>query len=173
VSTPIVPVARELASRGVRYVLIGVAGANLYAPGGQGAFVTQDHDFFLPLDADNLVRAWASCEATGFSLWLGEEPLDQPRDIWLAERMIERRMVTRVTGRDDLFLDLTLVMKGFDFEAVWKERREFMIDDVPVPTARLLHIVESKQAAGRLKDQLFLATHLDALQQLLKNPDSE
>ena len=81
--------------------------------------------------------------------------------------------VARVTGRDDLFLDLTLVMKGFDFEAVWKERREFMIDGVPVPTARLLHIVESKQATGREKDQLFLATHLDALQQLLKNPDSQ
>jgi hypothetical protein len=42
---------------------------------------------------------------------------------------------------------------------------------VPVPTARLLHIVESKQAAGRPKDQLFLATHKDALEQLLKPHD--
>jgi hypothetical protein len=170
VSTPIVPLARELASRGVRYVLIGVSGANLYAPGGQGAFVTRDYDFLLPLHADNLVNAWAACEAVGLSLWLGDEPLDQPRDRWLAERMIERRALTHVTGPNELLLDLTLVMKGFDFESVWNERREFMIDGIPVPTARLLHIVESKQAAGREKDQLFLATHFDALQQLLKKP---
>jgi hypothetical protein len=52
------------------------------------------------------------------------------------------------------------------------ERREFRIDGVPVPTARLLHIIESKQATGRDKDKLFLATHFDALQQLLKKPDS-
>ena len=71
----------------------------------------------------------------------------------------------------DLLVDLTLVMKGFDFETVWAERREFLIDGVAVPTVRLLHIVESKQAAGREKDKLFLATHLDALQQLMKKPD--
>lgn len=68
-------------------------------------------------------------------------------------------------------VDLTLVMKGFDFEHVWDEKRTFMIEGVPVPTARLLHIVTSKQAAGRPKDQYFLATHLDALEQLLKKPD--
>ena len=60
----------------------------------------------------------------------------------------------------------------FDFETVWDARRDFLIDGVPVPTARLLHIVESKQATGRDKDKLFLATHLDALQQLLKKPDA-
>jgi hypothetical protein len=173
VSTPIVPVARELASRGVRYVLIGVSGANFWAPDGQGRFVTSDFDFFLPLDAANLVNAWAACEAAGLSLWLGDEPLDQPRDQWLAGRMIERRALTRVTGPNELLLDLTLVMKGFEFEPVWNQRRDFMIEGVPVPTARLIDIIESKQAAGREKDQLFLATHLDALLQLLKKPDLE
>jgi len=38
--------------------------------------------------------------------------------------------------------------------------------------ARLRHIVESKHAAGRDKDKLFLATHRDALEQLLKKPDT-
>jgi hypothetical protein len=171
VTTPIAPLAREFASRGVRYLLIGVSGANLYAPQGQGAFVTRDHDLFLPTDADNLVSAWASCEATGLDLWSGDEPLDRPRDRWLAERMIERRALTRVTGPQELLVDLTLVMAGFDFQTVWNERREFRIDGVPISTARLLHIVESKQAAGRDKDKLFLATHLDALRQLLNTPD--
>jgi hypothetical protein len=95
----------------------------------------------------------------------------RPRDLWLAERVVERRALTRVTGPNELLLDLTLVMAGFDFERVWAERREFRVEGTRVPTARLLHIIESKNAAGRPKDQLFLATHKDALEQLLKKPD--
>jgi hypothetical protein len=173
VTTPITPLARQLATRGVRYVLIGVSGANLYAPEGQGAFATRDFDLFLPPDPVNFLQALNACDAAGLELWSGDEPLDHPRDEWLAERIIERRAVTRVTGADDLLVDLTLEMKGFDFETVWGEHREFIIDGVPIPTARLLHIVESKQATARDKDKLFLATHLDALQQLLKKPDSD
>jgi hypothetical protein len=167
------PLAAELAERGVRYLLIGVSGANLYGPDGQAIFTTEDFDLFVPPDADNLVRAWAACEKAALDLWLGDEPLDHPRDRWLAERMVERRALTRVTGPGDLRVDLTLVMAGFDFERVWNERREFILEGVSVPTARLLHIVASKQAAGRPKDQLFLATHKDALEQLLKKPESD
>ena len=42
---------------------------------------------------------------------------------------------------------------------------------VEVPVARLIHIVTSKHAAGRDKDKLFLATHREALEQLLKRND--
>jgi hypothetical protein len=170
VSQPVVPLLRALAERRVRYLLIGVSGANMYAPSGQARFVTQDYDLLLPPDPANLVAAWSACEALDLALWLGDEPLDRPRDRWLAERIIERRVLTRVTGPDELLVDLTLVMKGFEFEAVWAERREFTIEGAPISTARLLHIIRSKEAAGRQKDQLFLATHKDALEQLLKPP---
>jgi hypothetical protein len=168
VTTPIVPVGRAFARQSVRYVLIGVSGANFYAPAGQASFVTRDYDLFLPPDEDNLVSAWAACEDAGMDLWLGSEPLDRPRDRWLAERVITRRALTHSAGPQDLAVDLTLIMEGFDFETVWMERRLFIIDDVEIPTARLLHIVTSKQAAGRDKDRLFLATHRAALEQLLK-----
>ena len=153
--------------------MIGVSGANLYGPAGQAVFSTDDFDLFLPLDPDNLVKAWAACEELGLDLWLGDEPLDTPRDRWLAERIVERRALTRGTGPEDLQVDLTLVMKGFEFEAIWPERRSFLIEGVEISTARLLHIVMSKQAAGRLKDQLFLTTHKDALEQLLKPPKDQ
>jgi hypothetical protein len=162
--------ASALHSHQVRFVLIGVAGANYYAPSGQARFITQDHDLFLPLDPDNLVAAWTACGEVGMELWLGDEPLDMPRDRWLAERIVERRAVTRATGPDEFLVDLTLVMKGFDFESIWNEHRDFVIEGVSLPVARLLHIVTSKHAVGRLKDQLFLATHQDALEQLLKPP---
>jgi hypothetical protein len=170
VTHPLAPLGRALAARTVRYVLIGVSGANLYGPAGQAIFTTEDFDLFLPLDPDNLVNAWAACEEAGLALWLSNEPLEKPRDRWLAERIVERQALTRASGPDDFLVDLTLVMKGFEFEAVWGERRLFLIEGIEVPTARLLHIVSSKQAAGRPKDQLFLATHKDALEQLLNPP---
>jgi hypothetical protein len=167
VTHPLAPLGRTLAARAARYVLIGVSGANLYGPGGQAVFTTDDFDLFLPLDPDNLVKAWSACEEAGLDLWSGTEPLDEPRDLWLAERIVERRALTHVTGPEDLQVDLTLVMKGFEFEAVWAECRGFLVEGVEIPTARLLHIISSKQATGRAKDQLFLATHKDALEQLL------
>lgn len=136
-------------------------------------FTTKHIDLFLPADPDNLVRAWSACENVPLELWLGNEPLDSPRDRWLAERIIERRALTSAKGANEFVIDLTLVMQGFDFDTVWNERRDFVIEGIPVPTARLLHIVESKQAAGRPKDQLFLATHKDALEQLLGKTDRE
>jgi hypothetical protein len=50
-------------------------------------------------------------------------------------------------------------------------RRMFVVDEVEIPAARLLHIVTSKHVAGPDKDRLFLATHRDALEQLLKKQD--
>ena len=170
---PLAPLASELAARSVRYLLIGVSGANLYAPSGQAVFITDDIDLFLPSDPDNLVRAWEGCESAGFELRTQNEPLDQPRDRWLDERVITKRALTSATGASELTIDLTVVMQGFEFNTVWRERRDFLIEGVRVPTARLLHIIESKQAAGRPKDQLFLATHKDALEQLLKKPDDD
>lgn len=169
---PIAPLVRALTARPVKFVMIGVAGANFYAPDGSAVWVTEDSDFFLPLDPDNLARTWTACEEAGLELWSRDEPLDSPRDRWLAERVIERRALTRVTG-DGLKIDLTLVMAGFEFEAVWDERRRFEVDGVEIPVARLLHIVMSKRAAGRDKDILFLAAHRDILEQLLKREGSE
>jgi len=58
-------------------------------------------------------------------------------------------------------------MAGFEFADVWAKRRTFKVQGVDVPVAALSDIVSSKAAAGRPKDQLFLATHEDALRQLL------
>lgn len=165
--------AHAFRARSVRYVLIGVSGANLYAPSGGSRFVTQDFDLFLPPEPANLLHAWAACDETGLDLWVTDEPLDRPRDRWLAERLVEQRAATRATGPSDLQVDLMLVMQGYEFEAVWDDRRTFILEGAEVPTARLLHIVKSKEAAGRDKDRLFLATHRDALEQLLKRRDPD
>ena len=168
---PLASLASSFTAHAVRYLLIGVSGANLYSPAGQAIFATEDFDLFMPRDPDNLLRAWTAAEESGLDLLLNDEPLDRPRDRWLAQRVVERRATVRITGPEDLTVDLALVMAGFDFEEVWNDRRTFVIDTVEIPVARLLHIVTSKHAAGRDKDRLFLATHRDALEQLLKKRD--
>ena len=77
----------------------------------------------------------------------------------------------KATDRSELEVDLTLVMAGFDFEAVWNERRTFVVDAVEIPVARLIHIVTSKHTVGRDKDRLFLATHREALEELLRGEE--
>lgn len=164
---PFLELVRALNERNVRFVVIGVWGANYYSPGGAASFPTRDRDVFLPPDPGHVLQAWRACEASRLSLWTGNEPLDVPRDEELARRVVERRALVRATGDDDLEVDLTLVMAGCDFETVWQERRTFLADGVNVPVARLLHIVKSKEMANRDKDRLFLATHEEALRQLL------
>ena len=163
-----VPLGRALLERSVRFVVMGVWGANYYARSASTVFTTEDRDLFLPLDADNLVDCWSACESTGLELWCGNEPLDTPRDRWLAERVVGRRAAMKATDGAELDVDLSLVMAQFDFETVWNERRIFSMDGVNVPVARLLHIVQSKHAVGRDKDRLFLATHREALEELLR-----
>lgn len=158
-------------------MVIGVGGANYHALSAGTIFTTKDSDLFLAPDADNLVSAWAACESIGLSLWSGDEPLDTPRDRWLAERVVATRSLTRADNPQGFLVDLSLTMAGFDFEEVWRDRRVFRVEGVEVPVARLDHIVRSKAAAGRPKDQLFLATHEDALKQmfprLTDEPQSE
>jgi hypothetical protein len=89
----------------------------------------------------------------------------------LAERVVSGRTLIRATDDGELAVDLTLVMAGFEFDEVWRERRIFRMGQTDIPVARLEHIVRSKHAAGRDKDRLFLATHRDALEQMLRGRD--
>ena len=160
--------ASTLNAAGIRYVLIGVAGANLWARSASTIFTTLDYDLFLPPDPENELAAWEACRSSGLELWCGDEPLGSPLDRWLAEQVVARRALVRASDGRGLDVDLTLVMAGFDFDTVWSERRRFVVDGVEVAVARLRHIVASKAAAGREKDRLFLASHEEALRQLGK-----
>ena len=159
---------RTLGERAVRFVVIGVWGANFYAKDVSFTFATGDQDLFLPLDPENLLRAWGVCESLGLELSCGSEPLDQPRDLFLARAVVHRRALSRATDGGDLLVDLTLVMGDFDFESIWPERRVFDLKGVEVPVARLTHIAQSKAAAGRPKDRLFLESHKEMLESLIR-----
>ena len=164
--------AGALSACGVRYLVIGVWGANYYAPSGSAMFMTLDRDLFLPADSGNLLAAWHVCEDNGFELFAGAEPLDEPRDAGLARAVVERRALTRASDGMGTDVDLSLVMSGFDFEAIWPARRMFEVDEIAIPVARLSHIVQSKATAGREKDRLFLTTYREVLGSILSEDDS-
>jgi len=159
--------AAALNRDGVRYVVIGVAGANYWARSGHTVFTTQDFDLFLPPEPENALKAWQAAETSGLDLYCGDELLDRPRDLLLAKRVVHRRALVRATDGRGFDVDFTLVMAGFDFEPVFAGRRPFLVEGIPVPVARLRDIVASKAAAGRDKDRLFLAAHADALRSLI------
>ena len=156
-----------LHARSVRFVVMGVWGANYYAHSAGLAFSTQDHDLFLPADPENLLKAWQVAETLHLELSCSGEPLDSPRDLRLAERIVERRALTSVHGAQNFLTDYSLVMADFDFEEVWHGRRVFIDQDQEIPVASLEHIVQSKARVGRPKDRLFLETHKEALRELL------
>lgn len=167
-----VSLVHALSADKVRFLIIGVWGVNYYAPASSAMFTTLDRDLFLPAETENLLAAWRTCKANGFALFAGPEPLDLPHDGTLAAAVVARRALTRASDSDGTDVDLSLVMGGFEFETVWKDRRIFIVDGVSLPVARLAHIVESKAAADRAKDRLFLATHREALQHLMSEDAS-
>lgn len=166
-TNPLQELLRELHQRQVRYVLIGVGGANYFSLHGSAAFKTLDRDLFMPPNPGNLLHAWQAAESLKLELTCSNETLDYPRDLWLAEQVIRQRALTRTQLEQDLGVDFTLVMAGFEFEQVWNEHRTFTSEGIPVHVARLTHIVTSKALAGRPKDHLFFATHKEAIEELL------
>lgn len=163
---------RELDQRSVRYILIGIGGANFYSLHGAAAFKTLDRDLFLPPAPENLLRAWQAAESVGLELTCSGETLEYPRDLWLAEQVVGRRALTRTAIENDFLVDFTLVMAGFEFDDAWREHRTFTTEGIPIHVARLTHIVTSKALAGRPKDHLFFATHKAAIEELLGNDSS-
>lgn len=157
-----------LVDRDVRYLVIGVGGVNLHLKRTRAPLLTKDLDLFLPLDPQNLLRAWEACELAGWTLWSGGEPLDQPRDLLVATRVVQGRALTTAFVEGELPTDLTFVMGSFDFEDVWLRRTEKYEEYVQVELARLADILAAKTLADRPKDRSFLAQNRALLDDLLR-----
>jgi len=65
---PFADVVAALVEARVRFVVIGIAGANYYARSGSTIFTTADYDLLLPPDPDNELAAWRTCETAGLRL---------------------------------------------------------------------------------------------------------
>jgi len=112
---PFARLGAALNEAGVRFVTIG---ANLWARSGHTMFTTRDYDLFLPPDPENALRAWQAADAAGLDLFCGDDPLDLPRDRFLAERIVERRSLVRATDGAGFDVDFALVLCTIDFGTI-------------------------------------------------------
>jgi hypothetical protein len=162
---PYARACRDLEKAGVRYVIVGAFGANLYARDAGCVITTQDCDLLLPPDPEGLSRAIAVLKKLRYSLEAGGEPVDQDPDL---VRGIVRALGCVRAVKKNARIDLPLAIAGCTFESLWKRQRRVRVGSVTVRVAPLRDILRSKKLADRPKDRLFLATFKDALEQLLK-----
>jgi hypothetical protein len=119
---PLVALARGLRERGVRFVVIGVAGANI--------------THWMP--------ARCSRRKIAISFFLSIQTISCS-----AGRRVKPSAASCGAIR------IPSICRA--------------VDDVDIPVARLLHIVESEHAVGRDNDRLFLAAHREALLEPMKH----
>lgn len=167
---PYVEVCARLEADGVRYLIVGAFGINLYA--GQVGLVitTGDCDVMVPADVTTLTRALKGLRQLGFSLEAGDEPLPDEGPVVLAG-IVRARACVRAT-REDARIDLPLEISGATFDALWPEQRRFLVEGVPLRVAPLSELVRSKQLAGRPKDRAFLEAHREALEDLVRRDEA-
>ena len=163
---PYVRACRNLEKAGVRYVIVGAFGVDLYARDAGCVINTQDCDLLLPPDPAGLSRAIAVLKKLGYSLEAGGEPVDQDLDLI---RGIVRALGCVRAVKKSARIDLPLEIAGCRFESLWKRQRRVKVGGVTLRVAPLRDILRSKKLADRPKDRLFLATFEDALKQLLKD----
>lgn len=147
----------------VRYVLIGGLAATLHG----SPLVTQDVDICPASDDDNLPRLSAALRDLDARVWSDREPegVPSPADPSALAQGRLWNLVTRF-GR----LDLSFLPSGTQgFPDLAREAVTFRLDDLEIPTASLLDVIRSKEAAGRERDRQALPT----LRKLLERTERE
>ena len=161
----VLAVCRAFEEAGVRYLVIGVFGIHLHVlrRGGE-AIPTEDCDLMLPRDGAALGSALRILGAMGFELEAGGEPLVDPDEVILAG-ILRSRAVVRARRGDALF-DLVSGTVSLDFEALWLQHRQFVVEGQTLHVAPVEALVRSRLAAGRTKDLLFLERFRELIEDL-------
>ena len=162
---PYIEVCKRFADDGIRYVIVGVFGINFYARQAGEIITTADCDILVPADFPVFRKALQLLAAMEFGLQAGSEPLPDFDPVVL-KGILRARAVVRA-DRADARVDLCTRIAGVRFSELWKNRREFVLEGVNINVGRLQHLIKSKRAANRPKDELFLEQHKDAIQSML------
>lgn len=166
---PYVEVCARFEAAGLRYLIVGAFGINLYA--GQVGLVitTGDCDLLIPADVASLSTALRTLRDLHFSLEAGDEPLPDEDPVVLAG-IVRARACVRAS-REDARIDLPLEISGASFDALWSSHRRFSVEGTTLRVAPLGDLIRSKQLAGRPKDRAFLEAHRAALEEMLRRDD--
>jgi len=145
-------VIQQFNRRGVRYVVVGMAGINYYARNSAETFATLDYDLLLEPSLSNVERAILVLQQFGFTLGTSTGLLYRA-DL---RRMVRHRTTLTATTPDGLMIELLLAVSGYPFSELARDAATVTIRGVPVKVGRLSKLLRSKQLAGRPKDRQFL-----------------
>jgi hypothetical protein len=163
---PYVRASRHLARAGVRHLIIGAFGVNLYARDAGQIITTADCDLLIPARLSALAKALKTLRRLGFKLEAGGEPLPT-LDPVIVHGILRSRANVRAF-RKGAQIDLALRIAGGTFGRFWKNRRTFVVEGVRLQVGSLADLIRSKQAAGRPKDRLFLGVFRSVLKDMLR-----
>jgi hypothetical protein len=163
---PYVEACARLEKAGVRYLIVGAFGINLYAGQVGVVITTADCDVMIPPDVRVLTKAVRALRKLGFSMEAGGDPLPDEDPAVLGGIVRARACVRAI--RPDARIDLPLEISGASFDSLWSEHRRFNVEGATLRVGPLAALVRSKQLAGRPKDRAFLEAHRAALDEILR-----
>lgn len=135
----------------VKYLVCGGIAVNLY--GIERA--TADIDIAIKLDEDNLTRFISVAKELGLKPKIPAklEELIKPekRKEWIAEKNMV--VFTLYDENAPFFLVDIFVEEPFDFQTVYKKRKEIILDDIPIHLVPIDVLIEMKEKTGRPQDK--------------------
>ena len=157
---PYQAVIRQFNRRGVRYVVIGMAGINYYARTAAEAFATLDYDIFIDATLPNVSRAIRGLSGLGFAMGTATGPFKAEG----LKDVVRNKRTLVATTPDGVMIELLLAVSGFPFAELAKDAATFTVHGVPVKVGRLTKLLQSKKVAGRAKDRAFLNRYRSLLE---------
>jgi len=120
----------------VRYLIIGGYAVMKYS---EPRF-TKDLDILIAADRENAGAVYAALKEFG-------APLEE-----LAPEDFARPGYFYQMGRDPFRVDIMMSVPGITFEEAWKNREDFLLDDLSVPFISRADLIRTKEAAGSPQD---------------------
>ena len=157
---PYIRVLENFNQKGIRYVVVGMAGINYYARNAAEMFATMDYDLFLEPSLSNVEKTIQSPKTLRFTLATQKRQFKQ---IDLKKIVRERRTLIATT-EDGILVELLLKISGYPFSELAKDAATFTVDGIPIKVGRLTKLLLSKRLANRPKDRLFLKRYKVSLE---------
>ncbi|MDY0040928.1 MAG: nucleotidyl transferase AbiEii/AbiGii toxin family protein [Desulforhabdus sp.] len=135
----------------VKYLVAGGIAVNLY--GIQRS--TADIDLVLKLDEENIDKFLEVVQLLGLKakvpVPLEQFRLEGQRARWVREKGM--RVFSFYDAHNPFFLLDVFVEEPFDFDRVYRSRRDFALDDIAIPVVPITELIAMKEISDRPQDR--------------------
>ncbi len=164
---------RAFGAAEIRYVLVGIAGANCWARDGSLVASHATHEIVVEPVADTLTKALCILREQGYTLREDFTRLPDPLpEDFARDVAASLRSTSAYRLRDQTLVRIHTTIPGFTFEDLWREHRTFRVGDLQLQVARLRHILASMNERNTGTDRLAVARWSQGMHDLfVPNPE--